>query len=142
MNTEKTIRDIMTREVIFVSPKSTFAEVKDLFGRNDFHHLLVVEKGMILKGIMSREDLWQTAYHISFFNTNKKFTEDWYNSYLVEEMMTKNPVTVEPEDTLGLAADIFKANKFRALPVVEGKELIGIVTLHDLLKYAFRDVSA
>ena len=56
-------------------------------------------------------------------------------------MMTKEPMTIEPEDTLGLAADIFKANKFRALPVLEGKELVGIVTPYDLMQYAFNDVT-
>ena len=47
---------------------------------------------------------------------------------------------LEPDDTIGLAADIFLANKFHALPVVEDERLVGIVTTHDLLKYSFTAV--
>ena len=55
--------------------------------------------------------------------------------------MTKNPISVRSDDTLGLAADIFEANSFRALPVVDENELVGIVTPYDLMRYAFKDVS-
>lgn len=141
MNTEKTIRDIMTTDIISVSPDDIFLDVKVLFTKNDFHHLLVVGKQNKLKGIISREDLWRTAYHVSFVTTGQNFTKNWYENYLVKHMMTKDPITIDPDDTLGLAADIFQANKFRALPVVEGDELVGIVTPYDLMKYAFTDIS-
>ena len=51
--------------------------------------------------------------------------------------MTKLPMFLSPEDSIGLAADIFMANKFHALPVVDDNQLIGIITTHDLLAYSF-----
>ena len=141
MNTEKIIRDIMTTDLVTVAPETSFGETKSLFDKNDFHHLLVVNEEKELIGIISLEDLWQTAYHVSFVTTGQTFSKDWYDNYQVKQMMTKEPMTIDPEDTLGLAADIFKANKFRALPVVDGKELVGIVTPYDLMQYAFSDVS-
>ena len=141
MNTEKTIQDIMTTNLVTVAPEDSFGEVKLLFDKNDFHHLLVVNEEKELIGIISLEDLWRTAYHVSFVTTGQTFSKDWYSNYQVKHMMTKKPMTIEPEDTLGLAADIFKANKFRALPVLDGKELVGIVTPYDLMQYAFNDVS-
>ena len=141
MNTEKTIQDIMTTNLVTVEAEESFGEVKSLFDKNDFHHLLVVNEEKELIGIISLEDLWRTAYHVSFVTSGKTFSKDWYNTYQVKHMMTKKPMTIDPEDTLGLAADIFKANKFRALPVVDGKELVGIVTPYDLMQYAFNDVS-
>ena len=141
MNTEKTIQNIMTTNLITVAPEDSFGEVKSLFEKNDFHHLLVVNDEKELIGIISLEDLWRTAYHISFVTSGQTFSKDWYNNYQVKHMMTKKPITIDPEDTLGLAADIFKANKFRALPVVDGNELVGIVTPYDLMQYAFNDVS-
>jgi len=141
MNTEKIIRDIMTTSLVTVAPETSFGEVKSLFDKNDFHHLLVVNEEKTLLGIISLEDLWRTTYHVSFVTTGQTFSKDWYNNYQVRHMMTKDPMTIDPEDTLGLAADIFKANKFRALPVVDGDELIGIVTPYDLMQYAFSDVS-
>ena len=53
--------------------------------------------------------------------------------------MTKYPVSLDMEDTVGLAADIFMANKFHALPVVENNQLVGIVTTHDILLFAFQN---
>ncbi len=47
-------------------------------------------------------------------------------------------VVMHATDTCyGLAADIFLANKFHALPIVEDGILIGLVTSHDLLQYSF-----
>jgi acetoin utilization protein AcuB len=51
--------------------------------------------------------------------------------------MTKYPLQLSPDDTVGLAADIFLANKFHALPIVDDGQLVGIVTAHDLLSYSF-----
>lgn len=51
--------------------------------------------------------------------------------------MTPYPIQLDPDDSIGLAIDIFLANKFHALPIVEDGALLGIVTTHDLLEYAF-----
>jgi acetoin utilization protein AcuB len=60
-----------------------------------------------------------------------------YKEMRAEDIMSTNPLSLEPEDTIGLAADIFKANALHALPVVDEGELVGIVTTHDLLTFAF-----
>ena len=51
--------------------------------------------------------------------------------------MTEFPMHLDPEDSIGLAADTFLANKFHALPIVEDQVLVGLITTHDLLKYSF-----
>ena len=43
-------------------------------------------------------------------------------------------MTIEQDDNLGLAADIILANRFHALPVVDGVDLVGIITSHDLIR--------
>jgi acetoin utilization protein AcuB len=53
--------------------------------------------------------------------------------------MTPEPIVVDPDDSIGLAADIFLVNTLHALPVVEDNRLVGIITTHDLLKYAFAE---
>jgi acetoin utilization protein AcuB len=52
----------------------------------------------------------------------------------VKEMMTKNPVTVEPDTLVLDARKIMKEKNIRRLPVVEKGKLVGIVTKHDLLE--------
>jgi acetoin utilization protein AcuB len=54
----------------------------------------------------------------------------------VKEMMTKNPVTIEPDTLVLDARRIMKEKNIHRLPVVEKGKLIGIVTKHDLLDAA------
>ena len=53
----------------------------------------------------------------------------------IRECMTKNPVTIEPGDTLARADAKMKAGGFRRLPVVQNGELIGILSEYDLRRY-------
>ena len=141
MNTERTIRNVMSTDLITVKKDATFMQMKDIFNDNNFHHLLVVDDDKTLLGIVSVEDLWKVAYRLSFITTGKVYSEKSYAHYLAEAIMTKNPITIAPDDTLGLAAGLFRTNRFRALPVVDGTELVGIVTPYDLVGFAFKDAS-
>ena len=60
----------------------------------------------------------------------------------VLDIMTTKVVTLDPDDSIGLAADIFLANRFHALPIVEGKNLVGILTTYDLIKFCFQEPMA
>ena len=53
----------------------------------------------------------------------------------VNEVMTENPLTAAPGDTVGEAEEILNANAIRQLPVVEGSELVGIVTDRDIRSF-------
>lgn len=50
----------------------------------------------------------------------------------VADIMTANPVTVIPTNSIGTAIALMRAGGFRRLPVVENGRLVGIVTEHDL----------
>ena len=51
--------------------------------------------------------------------------------------MTKHVATLEPEDKVGSAAELFLENLFHAVPIVKNNELKGIVTSFDIIKYTF-----
>jgi len=53
----------------------------------------------------------------------------------VAERMTRNPVTVQPSDTLALADARMKAGNFRRVPVLDGGKLVGILSQYDLINY-------
>ena len=50
----------------------------------------------------------------------------------VRDMMTRNPITVDPDILVLDAQEIMKENKIRRLPVVDKGKLVGIITKHDL----------
>lgn len=127
----------MSTELVTVSPSTTAKAVRDIFRKNDFHHIPVVEKGGLLLGIISKEDFFKVAYVLSLNSSGRKYSENEYDSLKAEDVMTKYPISLDPDDTIGLAADIFLANKFHALPIVEDEGLLGLVTTHDLLMYSF-----
>ena len=53
----------------------------------------------------------------------------------VVDVMTKDPLTVSPSDTIGQADEMMFENRFRQLPVVEGNQLVGIVTDRDIRSF-------
>lgn len=53
----------------------------------------------------------------------------------VVDIMTKDPLTVTPVETVGQADDLMNTNRIRQLPVVHGKDLVGIVTDRDVRSF-------
>ncbi len=140
MNTSAPVSTIMTTQLLTLHPDDSFQAVKKLFEEKDFHHLPVVEPGGRLVGIISKEDLYKVAYILTLNTTGPTYSLKQMESLTAKDMMTRYPIFLDPDDSIGLAADIFLANKFHALPIVEDDTLVGIVTTHDLLRYSFMDV--
>lgn len=130
------ISDIMTTDLISVRPDDQAEVVRTIFDEHGFHHIPVTDIHGNLKGIISKEDFLRVSYFLSLETTAPALAS--YQRMRTSDFMTTYPLTVSPDDSLGLAADIFLANKFHALPVVEADELVGLITTHDLLAYSFR----
>jgi CBS domain-containing protein len=58
-----------------------------------------------------------------------------YSWMRVVDVMTRDPLTVTPTETIGQADELMNTNRIRQLPVVEGKELVGIVTDRDIRSF-------
>jgi CBS domain-containing protein len=58
-----------------------------------------------------------------------------YTKLSAGDIMTSNPVTLGPESTIEEAAKILAAGRYRALPIVENKTVVGIVTTADIIRY-------
>jgi CBS domain-containing protein len=59
----------------------------------------------------------------------------------VGDWMTRDPETIEPSDRVGHAASIMIHGGFRHLPVLEGGEAVGIVSIRDLVRIVIDDES-
>lgn len=53
----------------------------------------------------------------------------------VVDVMTSNPLTITATETIGQADEFMSENNFRQLPVVDGRELVGIVTDRDIRSF-------
>jgi CBS domain-containing protein len=62
-----------------------------------------------------------------------------YGDAVVAEYMTTDPETIEPDDTTQHAAVLMIHGGFRHLPVVEGDDVVGILSIRDLMRIALED---
>jgi len=125
----------MTANPIVVKPNTPIHEVHKIFDQYNFHHLPVLDKG-VLKGMISRSDYLKIRHMLAYTWSGEIVVRDLYAAMNASDIMTSEPLKIESSDTIGLAADIFLANALHALPVVDDGELVGIVTSHDVLAYA------
>ena len=138
MNPNSPISTIMTTDLITVRPDDFLFSVTKVFEENSFHHLPVVETGNKLVGIISREDFQKMTYFFKIKKPTENGLPEQKAGLRARDLMTPYPLSIDPDDAIGLAADIILANRFHALPVIEDDELVGLVTSHDLIAHAFK----
>lgn len=117
---------IMSRNVITAAASDTLSVARGLFLKNKIHHLPIVD-GSRLVGILTTYDLFKVI------GPNKD-----YEKIYIKDVMTTHVATLEPEDKIGSAAELFLENLFHAVPIVKDGELKGIVTSLDVIKYEFK----
>ena len=138
LDRNKPVSSIMTHRPVVVKSITPIDEIHLLFEQNKFHHLPVIDKGVV-KGIISRSDYLQVRHMLAYTWSGEIVVRDLYQKMCASDIMTYDPLKIESSDTIGLAADIFLANALHALPVVDDGELVGIVTSHDIMAYAFKE---
>lgn len=143
------IRDIMTTDVVSVSPDASISNVADLIFENRFHGLPVTE-GKKVVGIITEDDFFLKNYDDLYLPAYIRFTKE--NKVVgnlppdvkekigkllaarAKDLMTSAPVTVSPEMDVPELMELIKKTKFVTFPVTdENKDLIGIITLADIL---------
>ena len=121
------LSSIMTRDVITAAQDDSLETARNIFLRNKVHHLPIVN-GSRLVGILTTYDL---------FKMNGATKDKNYDDIAIRDVMTTHIATLEPEDKIGSAAELFLENLFHAVPIVKDGDLQGIVTSFDVIKYEF-----
>ena len=116
----------MTSNVLTVTSAQPIIEVEQIMRENRVRRVPVVDANKLV-GIISREDLFRAMPSI-FDPSISPETLDQAGRIEAASVMTPAPVTVEPSTPLEHAALLMRSHKFGALPVVQGEELVGIIT--------------
>jgi len=138
------VEGIMSENVQCVSPENNVKEIRDLFSRVSYHHLLVVQDSLLL-GVISDRDV--IGILSPFVDTADATEQD--QSLLQKtaaDIMSTKLVTTEKDTSIDTAAILLLENNISCLPVVsesdtiegeevEGKIVEGIITWKDMLKY-------
>jgi CBS domain-containing protein len=125
----------MTEEVLSVHPT---ASVDRIYGvltqRGPHHHVAVIDGEGDLVGIVSHEDLLRSGL-AGRSDLPPVLHKVLLRQTRVEEIMTSEVETVEPDQPLEEAAQVMSASALDCLPVVEGWRVVGMLTKSDFVRH-------
>ena len=145
-------RDVMTKPVIWITPKAKLGAAIDLMLKSRLSGLPVVGAGGELVGILSEGDLLRRAElgtqrerprWIETFLIPGRSAEDYVQTHgrLVEEVMTPGPICVDVDASLDEIVSLMERKRIKRVPVLSSGALVGIVTRADLLRALSQKVS-
>lgn len=135
-----TLETIMTRHVVTVRMDTELREIRELFDRYKFHHLLVSDHCKIV-GIISDRDLLRNIS--PFIGKASERTIDSASLRIkAHQIMTRSLISAHPGMRAGDAALLMMNNRVSCLPVLDPNgAYLGIVTMRDLLRWALHHVA-
>jgi len=115
--------DAMTKEPIEVAPDTTLQECSQIMANNHVGSLVVRENGK-LKGVLTEQDIVRKAVAVGMDMEKTS----------AGGIMVKGITIIEPEKDIYDALVLMKKLNIRHLPVVKNGEMVGLLTLKDILK--------
>jgi CBS domain-containing protein len=142
------VKDIMTREIITVSPETEIVNAAKILLEKRINGLPVIDAFGRLVGLLCQSDLVAQQKSIPIpsvftlldsyipLTSIKRIDKEVEKiaALTVKQAMTPNPVTVGPETDIADVAKLMVDKKYHTLPVMEGDKVIGIVGKEDVLK--------
>lgn len=144
----QTVADIMTKNVVSIKGTTTVREMAVIFESRNFGTLPVVDDTGNLTGIVSASDLVEQDRPLHMPTVISLF--DWIiplggegslqrdldkiTAQTASELASTDVVTITPSENVSSAAEIMSSKKLHALPVVEGKKLVGMVSRIDIIR--------
>jgi CBS domain-containing protein len=145
------VRDIMRRDVYTVKAQDKVRDVLKLFVEKQVSGVPVVDDGNNLVGIITDADILRQVQEppsfIDFMTfimvyDSKAVMEEKMRAMLekpVQKLMTTGVVTVTEDTSLSDVAQILSRRKFKKVPVVEGRKLVGVVSRGDVVRYLIQE---
>jgi acetoin utilization protein AcuB len=131
------VRDRMTKNPIVVSEDTNVFDALDLMRRHRIRRLPIVRNGALV-GIVTQLELFRVAPSpattLSVFELNSLLAK-----MQVKNVMTKEVFTISPDATIEEAALLMRERRVGGLPVVEGAQIVGIITETNIMD-AFIDL--
>lgn len=125
------VKDIMTQKVVAIDPAMPIADVNLLMEEHNIRHFPILDEGKLV-GIVSDRDIRLIG------SEHPKSPKGVSLKDAVSKIMISSVLTAHPLDAIEEAAKVLEEHKIGAMPVLEGDELVGIVTGIDFLKALVR----
>jgi|SRR5215210_1502038 len=114
-------REHMSRDLLTVTPGERLGEVAQRMVDRDVGAVIVME-GAELSGILTERDVLRAV------------AAGIDDATLVSDWMTSDPETMSPDDTTEHAAVLMIHGGFRHLPLMDGSEVVGMLSIRDLMR--------
>jgi len=126
------VREKMNRNIITITPDQSLQMARERMHKHGIRRLPVVEHGKLI-GIITDRDVRQAwASPATSLATHELLY--LLDRLTVAEVMTSKAFTVTPDTPLVEAARLLRDHKIGGLPVLEGSQVVGMITGTDLLE--------
>lgn len=115
------VKDVMTNDVASLRPEDSIERAAELMKELNIGSLPVCEGKKVI-GIVTDRDIALRAVAEGKDNRN----------HTVKEVMSSNPVVIDPHADVSEAAKLMSDNQIRRIPIVESNSLVGMVSLGDI----------
>jgi acetoin utilization protein AcuB len=116
------IKSLMIPDPVTITEKASVREAIEVMKSNSIRHLPVVGKGNVLKGFVTMADL------------KVGLIPSMVAGLSLADLMIRNPISVDPNSDVEVAAQLIYKHKIGGMPVVKKGKLVGIITETDLLR--------
>ncbi len=134
---ELKVKDVMNPRPPTCKPETHVSELLKKFRTRKEDYVLVVNQNKKLLGIVTESDVLYALKRPS----RHMFIGAWAAREMIkitasraEEIMSKHPLTVHPENTVREALDIMSTHKFRHLPVTKEDKIVGAISIRDIIE--------
>lgn len=127
------VRDIMMKGPVTLEANDVLDLADDVMSLGRIRHIPILA-GQSVVGVLSQRDLFYSAL-VKALGVRHREQKDLMKTLRVSEVMSQPVITIPPDATVKQAARLMAEKKIGCLPVVEGEELVGLVTETDMLRY-------
>lgn len=132
MHLHELVKDWMTADPVTIQVDTPLSEAHRIMSKHQIRRLPVMD-GKRLVGIVTRGDIRgaeaSEATSLSIWELNYLLSR-----LTIDQVMTRDVITVGPETTIGDAAQLMLDHKIAGLPVLTSGELVGIITESDIFR--------
>jgi CBS domain-containing protein len=128
MGTVRNILQLKGNAVYTVGPGTSVYEALEELENNNMGSLVVVENGKLI-GIFTERDY---ARKVILKGRSSKETQ-------IRDSMTERPIFVSPDATIEECMQLMSSKNFRHLPVLDNDQLVGVISISDLVKFIIRE---
>lgn len=125
------LADIMTRNLVTVGPGDVLRLAVDRMHARNCRRLPVLDDDRLV-GMITDRDV-RLALNSPFVLRERQQDQEVLDRVIVAECMTPDPVSLPPDASVLDAARLMRDRKFGGVPLVDGGQLVGIVTVTDVL---------